>query len=67
VTHWARKCRCAGVSTASLSTFYLGVWCGREASQEDGLCDDCRSFCPGNAILTMEQARERDTLPIHSD
>ena len=57
--HWARKCRCSGVGSDD-----LGVWCGKQAEEEDGLCLLCRSECiPQDAeVLTMQQARDRDLI-----
>lgn len=60
MTHWSRKCRCAGVD--EVSPVYLGMWCGRPADEEDGLCVNCRAFCTRHAVLTPEQARARDAL-----
>jgi hypothetical protein len=60
--HWSRQCRCSGSS--QISTLNLGTWCGRPATEEDGLCDKCRTGCVTGGhsdcvVLTMEECQRR--------
>ena len=63
MTHWARQCRCSGIGRPDTDP---GPWCGRPATEEDGLCGYCRNQCIPHkgAVLTMDQARTRARLAL---
>ena len=50
-----KRCRCAIGGDDG--------WCGEQASQEDGLCNECRVICQRSSeavVLTVEETLERD-------
>jgi len=63
-----KHCRCTGPRVSPMPDMEhdLGTWCGRNADQEDGLCDRCRRDCgrygdANVAVITVPQVVQRDT------
>lgn len=58
-----RRCRCLGETLERARRMNeMGMWCGREADEEDGLCEVCRFGCKPNRahVCTLEEVRLRD-------
>lgn len=53
-----RRCRCDAEEPIGRAS----PWCGAMATQEDGLCDECRNGCNEASVLSIDQMLSRDRV-----